>query len=301
MNGEGGYTIVELLMVLGISAIMLSGAITMISGQQNKTQFVEAIRDFQSQIQLSLAEVQTNTYPNSNQITCTANTNGVVLNSGGSGDNTGRNVSCVVIGKAIHFTREPDSTSGIKVYTIIGKRFVDGSSNGMPATTYAQAIPAIVDPLFTTGATTLTSEYDLKAGVRIDQIIKPDEAPLSPLLGILTSLNGIGGASLGSPTGGYNAAKGGFNSGTQNMYLSPLGSSTSILDKTQSQSQATAAIDELRTLGASQPTLIPTDGYIVCLSNNGTFGQKRQYATVTISGSGAAARVSNEINGGVCK
>lgn len=300
MNREGGYTIVELLIVLAISAIMLSGAITMIGGQQNKTQFVEAIRDFQSQIQLTLAEVSTNTYPNSNRITCTANASGVVLSSGGADDNTGRNVACVVIGKAVHFYRDADSTSGIKVYTLVGKRFVGGGDNGIPAITYSQAKPTIVDPLFTAGATTLTDEHVLKSGIRIDKIIALDNTPLSPILGILTSLNGIGGVSLGSTAGGYNATKGSFNSGTQNMFLSPLGSSTTIVDKTQSQSQASAFINDLQGLNASQPNLVPYDGYIVCLSNNGVVGTKRQFATLTVSGSGAASRVSNEINGGIC-
>lgn len=95
-----GFTIVETLIVLAVSATMLLAVISMISGQQGKSQFQQAINNVAQQLQQSIDDVANGYYP-TNNISCSASGGVPVIIGINSG--LGSNQDCVLVGKVIQF------------------------------------------------------------------------------------------------------------------------------------------------------------------------------------------------------
>ena len=100
-----GFTIVETLIVLAVSGTMLVAVISMISGQQGKSQFQQAINNVTQQLQQSIDDVANGYYPTSN-IVCTS-VGGVPSIVYGS-SSLGSNDACVLVGKVIQFDSYTD-------------------------------------------------------------------------------------------------------------------------------------------------------------------------------------------------
>lgn len=294
--GQNGYTIVELLLVMGVSAMMLATAIAAFGGQQNRTQFSEGVRDLQTRLQLVLSEVATNTYPNAGGFSCTATATGVSV-SAGSADDAGRNTGCVKLGSILYFYKESDTTSGMIRTSVVGRRF-SGLASETPAITFNESLPSFFH-------SNPRDDYIFRSGIILDRIMDGASTNRSPILGIVSSLNGIGTISASQPsqTGGYNAQAGSFNSGTQAMSVSPLGtSSTTIGARDNADTRLSTAVSESMRSNQSQLAPMPTGQYVLCVSNRPLGGLPfgRQFATIIVSGTGSATQVNTEINGGVC-
>lgn len=63
--GTKGYTIVEVMIFLVVSGALLVSVLGVIGGQQQKTRFQTGVRDFESQMQDMINDVETGYYPNS--------------------------------------------------------------------------------------------------------------------------------------------------------------------------------------------------------------------------------------------
>lgn len=100
-----GFTIVETLIVLAVSGTMLVAVISMISGQQGKSQFQQAINNVTQQLQQSIDDVANGYYPTSN-IVCTSVGGAPSIISGNS--SLGSNDACVLVGKVIQFDSYTD-------------------------------------------------------------------------------------------------------------------------------------------------------------------------------------------------
>lgn len=136
---DGGFTVIEVLIVLGVSATLFVSAAIMIAGRQNQTAFNQAIREVQSQIQQVVNEVSTGYFPDTN-FDCTASGSGPVLStvsSGGQGTKTG----CIFLGKAIQFRVGLSDPEQFRVYTLAG---LQKNSTGQEVSTYAEAQPKVV-------------------------------------------------------------------------------------------------------------------------------------------------------------
>jgi len=118
-----GYTIIEVVIFLAISAAMLLAASLLISGRQQKTLFTQSVVDFERQIQDIANDVSTGYYPADSRVNCTV-TGSIAKASYAGGNEQGSNSDCVFVGKLIHFY--PDdygSDAGLlKVYTIFGPK-----------------------------------------------------------------------------------------------------------------------------------------------------------------------------------
>lgn len=101
----GGFTIVETLIVLAISGGMLMSVVFMVSGQQAKSQFQQAINAAVQQLQQTIDDVANGYYPVSN-ISCSASGSSVSITSA-PGSSIGTNSDCVLVGKAIQFYQLP--------------------------------------------------------------------------------------------------------------------------------------------------------------------------------------------------
>ncbi|MBI2007839.1 hypothetical protein HYS85_01200, partial [Candidatus Saccharibacteria bacterium] len=163
-NARGGYTIVEVLIVLVVSLVVFFAAVTVFSGKQGKTEFAQAMRDVESQIQAVINDVRVSTYPDASNYRCIIDplSQRPALVSGSS--QIGTNTNCIFLGKAIELstTTNPDQ---LNVYTVLGRR-LNGST---PVTTFEypnpEPNPETMDQLTETykiifGATVLSARQD---------------------------------------------------------------------------------------------------------------------------------------------
>lgn len=132
---SSGYTIVEVLIVLAVSGALLVSVMALISGQQEKTEFTAALRDFESRLQDIMNDVSTGTYPESIN-RCSVTTSGPE-NSGVPSTGQGTSDQCVFVGKAMQLSPsssgEGSDMGKFNLYTMVGRRFMPGVG---AATTY---------------------------------------------------------------------------------------------------------------------------------------------------------------------
>jgi type II secretory pathway pseudopilin PulG len=148
-----GYTILELMIVITVSATMFVSVAIAFGGRQQEVQFTQAVRDFDARLLDIINDVSTGYYNNSAGINCSVlgvdplerpTVVGDATNAGsqGSSDN------CIFIGKAIQFAPDDSAAPGnkkdstIHVYNMLGKRTSDGSPSG----TLEAARPKAVAP-----------------------------------------------------------------------------------------------------------------------------------------------------------
>jgi prepilin-type N-terminal cleavage/methylation domain-containing protein len=140
-GAPGGFTIIEVMIVLAISGLMLSSAIVVFSGRRESTDFSQSVLDVRSHIQSVANGVSSLAVPGLQQYVCSpANIGGLgimrpVLSSGSS---TGQD--CIYLGQALQVT--PDSTT-ISAYPIFGLRTIYNgiSDSGVASATIADAHP----------------------------------------------------------------------------------------------------------------------------------------------------------------
>lgn len=134
---QGGYTILETMIVLAISASMFIMAVIALSGRQQDIQFSQAVRDFEARVNDIANDVSTGYYASTNDVNCTVGSNPSSRPQPDGrvplGFEQGRNDQCVYIGKVIEFNPpgEPDST--FYVYNLVGRRnaYGGGSVNNL--------------------------------------------------------------------------------------------------------------------------------------------------------------------------
>lgn len=138
-NTLGGFTIVEVMIVLAISAVMLISAATVFNGRRETTNFSQSMYDLRSQIQTIANSVSSQSVPGLQQYTCApASVNGVMRPVLSPGSSTGQD--CIYIGQAVQVT--PGSAS-IYSYPVFGLRtvYVGNNDTGQAPATVAQANP----------------------------------------------------------------------------------------------------------------------------------------------------------------
>ncbi len=262
---EGGFTIIEVLIVLAITGALFVSAAIMISGRQNQAAFDQSIRQIQSQIQQTLNEVTTGFYSNNTNFQCTAAVAGQppTLSAGSAAQGT--NSGCIFLGKALQFKVGTTLPEEFVTYTITGLR--EGGGVGVESTSLAQARPAIVSPSVT------------HSGVGY-----PDNSVTNTLQNGLTTArmwynNGasdveIGAVAFVSSLAQYSSGSIVSGSGQVNV----VGVNTTALG-----SNRDAVVEAMNTDGGAQlinSPLNPAKGVYICFSSGGT----QQYGVVKIGG-----------------
>src|SRR5688572_2958718 len=102
---RAGYTIVEVMIFLAVSGMMLTMALLLVNGQQNKTEFAQTVRDLESRIQDVTNDIATGYYSRSGNIRCgyqipSNPASGIVLTPA-SGVEQGANSDCIFIGRVM--------------------------------------------------------------------------------------------------------------------------------------------------------------------------------------------------------
>ncbi len=155
-----GFTIIEVMIVLGVSGALLLAAFILVAGKQSKTGFTTSIYDFKTEMQQISNDVINGYYPKYSNFTCTQNGNGASVPTGpptinttasgnGQGGNGGINSStgalsgCTFIGKAVQLAVGGSPSSNVDIYPIAGN--LEGSG-GLPASSISDSYPVLLAP-----------------------------------------------------------------------------------------------------------------------------------------------------------
>lgn len=140
--GAGGFTIVESMIVLGVTAILFISMATLVSGRQNHTRFQAAVVDLVSEIQTQINQVSTGYYPSLNDFSCTVSGDTIRIEELDA--QLGTNSGCTYLGRAMMYGSSPGSDPDeYRIHTIVGLRRT--GSGGEP-TTIREAAPRVLAP-----------------------------------------------------------------------------------------------------------------------------------------------------------
>lgn len=179
----GGYTIIEVMIVLAVSGGLLVSAIVMLGGKQAQTQSSESVHLLDSSLEAMSREVASGFY--SSGISCTApNIAGPV--SLGVGGTPGGNTGCIFIGRVLNM----GPTAGTYV-NIVGRQFKVNTTDDISNLSEAGANTVIQD----------ASPYSYPYSLTITKIVnKNNTADEYNALAFLIELAG-GGSSSNPVTG----------------------------------------------------------------------------------------------------
>lgn len=136
---SGGYTIIEVMIFLAVSALMFFMAMVFISGKQAKAEFQNAVRDFESQLTDVANNVATGYYAKSDNFSCTRSGSPAEPRIDfGSVNNLGQNTDCIYVGTVLKFNQGP--TSGPAQFNQVAMAGLRESGGG-PTATLADANP----------------------------------------------------------------------------------------------------------------------------------------------------------------
>ena len=108
---SSGFTIVEVMIVLAVTALMFVSVALVINGKQQSAEFESSIRDTKSQIQQVINEAASG-YPNYTG-NCMFSSNSIVTNGTGT-------TYCTFLGKLLHFSN--DNSGMYSVYPIVADK-----------------------------------------------------------------------------------------------------------------------------------------------------------------------------------
>lgn len=262
-----GFTLVETMIVLAVTAFLFLVAVDAVNGKQSQTEFQQAINDIQNALQQTIATVNSGDYVNEGNFSCSDPSPGTPgdkpLISSGRGVQEGSSTGCILLGKVVQFSPSPATDPQEYIaYLVAGLR----QNNGDIVT----AAPTAVAPNLT--QTTLpdaTVPAYLEGGLTVASMTY--NAGGSPVP--------IGAMGLISGLGSYGAQ--GYSSGSQQVYLVPITGST-INEDTKSMASAinnNLAADYNMVTGASAPANYSIQ---ICF-NSGTTGKS---GLITIGGAG---------------
>ncbi len=138
INAFGGYTILEVLIVMIISSFMFLIASTFISGKQQKTEFNQGVRELASRIQDVYQQVASGRY--SDEYLSCSFSSGSPVTSAIASPSQGTNNNCEFLGKFMHLSENNDTS--YEIFTVVGGRI--NSTTGQPITNLIDANPAAV-------------------------------------------------------------------------------------------------------------------------------------------------------------
>lgn len=151
----GGYTIIEVLIVLAITGVILISAVGLINSLAPSAQFSQSMQDMKSKIESVVKGVDNTTYPATDKYNCSVVSGAPALTpvAAGTTHEAGTSDSCIFIGKALWIPPSPAGAS-LYIFSILGKR---ADASGANVTNYLAANPTAA--VSTIGGE-LTEQYD---------------------------------------------------------------------------------------------------------------------------------------------
>lgn len=127
-----GYTILETMIFLVVSAALFVSAMSLVNGRQGRTEFSTGVREFESLLQDISNDISDGYFTNSatgGHLICQNVTASDLYLGLSVDDNQGANAGCIVIGKAIQFGPQGQSQDKFRLITLFGRQFIDASPN----------------------------------------------------------------------------------------------------------------------------------------------------------------------------
>ena len=258
-KATGGYTIVETLIYLAVTSALFLAVSIMISGQRSRAEFTQTVRDVESVVRDIVNDTSTGYYPTDNDFQCFDNLGLIQVNSG-SPQEQGTNSECIFLGRVLHFPIDSDPQK-LTVYTVVGRRVADGTTNNVSAYTEADPTADIDLP---------NSEFDFSKAISF----------LSIKYGSGTNIGAFGIYSSLSPSLGSN------KSGSLTANLLPITSTSNNSNQNQVFNRINAA---------DISVLNPDEGIIICMQ-----GGDNRYATITVGASNRQLAVETLITDTDC-
>lgn len=255
---SSGFTIVEVMIVLGVTGALFLSAAVIISGRTARTQFEQSINEITARIRLTINEVSTGFYPNMNNFTCARVGANLQISSGSA--QQGTNADCVFLGKVMKFSNAsvPNPERYI-TYSVAGFR-TDAAGNEV--TSLAAASPRVIAPTTSSPSTPdSSSSANLQYGLEVVDMYYTGGSKV--LIGAVGFINS---------QAQYNGSQ--IVSGSSQVGLIPINGSG------LGQS-ATVGAQAVNTNLATSP-LNPASGVFICFKSGGT----NQSGLVQIGGNG---------------
>lgn len=161
---SGGFTIVETMIVLGVSGVLFLSLVALVSGQQGKARFKSAMSDVTTQIQSQINEVATGYYPNQANFKCSALGGTIFIQSGT--DKQGTNKDCTFLGRAIMYGVPGTDPQEYRIQTLVGLR---KTALGGEPTSLREAATRVLSPgnVINAAWPDLSSAKTLQYGVEV--------------------------------------------------------------------------------------------------------------------------------------
>lgn len=259
---QRGFTIIEVLIVLAVTAAMFLLAVLSINGKQDTAEFQQAVNDVRSSLQQEIDQVSAGDYTDTGNFTCNGTSGSLVIAKGVNKE--GSNTGCVYLGKVLQFAVKSTSPQQFIAYPIAGLQTNTG--------TLASATPDVIAP----GVTTNKGAF-------------PDASVDNNLhygLNVVSMTSGghnIGAVAFVSSLGSYSGGQ--LVSGSQTLSLIPIYNSS--LGATEG-----TTVDAINTNIVSSPTN-PNGGVQICFASGGT----KQSGLITIGGGGQQLSITLKIYG----
>jgi type II secretory pathway pseudopilin PulG len=260
---SAGFTIVETLIVLAITGMLFVAIIVTMGGRQSKAQFLQATKDIQSQMQSTINDVASGTYPSSGDYSCTKVGSSVSFSATPS--EQGTNQDCVFLGKVVQFKVGSTDPEPYNVYTVAALRSCD---TNLSCTDMYKARPTVISA----ANVNVTETSALKYGLTTKSVKAGGTS-----VGAVAFLSELG--SLGE--------HGSYNSGAQPVDVVLIKPSTLGVSK----SQMITAINASLHSNPTGWTMNPSSGVAVCFQS----GSTDQTALMTIGSNGHDLSVKIEV------
>lgn len=194
---HGGYTIIEALIVLAASGALVITVISLISGQQGKTQFAQAARDADSRFQDITNDFATGYFSRGGAMSCSANATGDPPTINAVSSQQGKNIGCIYIGRIFQIGTDSNYT----LHTMVGRQYTGGILSP-PTTTLTEADARLIHPTSANGAIPNLSETgQFNNGIELQRVVflnsSNSEQDAGPF-GVVSNFGTIVGSNLAS-------------------------------------------------------------------------------------------------------
>jgi hypothetical protein len=272
-GGSRGFTVVETMIFLVVSAMLFAAASRIIGGAQRRAEFNVGIRQFQGQIRDIINDVSTGYYPYRSNVGCRVS--GGALDFSVAGDQ-GTNSDCIFIGRVIQFapndTPGPDDES-LRILTVAGRRQITVAGQGRDVTSLEQSM---TEPIINAN-----EEMVIPNGIEVKWVR-------------YNGMSDVGAVGLFTNFTKYNNNTGVLESSARNVNVIPV-PGTLI---NQSEGEVVADIRAMAALDATPGGLVkdPTGGVTVCLES----GTGDMFVLLSIGGNLSQLTSDIEIQAGDC-
>lgn len=174
---QSGYTIIEVMIFLLVSAALLGSVIAMISGRSERVRFTQSVENVERRLQDILNDVSTGYYPTAGGFSCGRGGTGIEFRTNTSVEQ-GANKDCVFLGKAIWFGSAGTTSYG--AYTMVGLRDIATANGPRDVTNLGEAGVRL---LGAGGNPGIVDNYSILADTEIKKIVSLSDHS-RPLTGV---------------------------------------------------------------------------------------------------------------------